>query len=115
MLPKDDLVRVRHMLDAANEALGYIAGRTRRDLEADSMLARALINCLSVIGEAATRVGAATRDRDADIPWAQIVGMRNRLIHAYFDIDQDEVWMTVTEDLPELADRLQALLVDTGS
>ena len=103
MLPKDDLVGVRHMLDATTEALGYVAGRTRSDLDTDSMLARALINCLSVIGEAAARVRSETQERDAHIPWAQIVGMRNRLIHAYFDIDPDEVWMTVTEDLADRA------------
>ena len=44
------------------------------------------------------------------IPWAQIVGMRNRMIHAYFDVDQDEVWRTVTEELPVLAEQLRAIL-----
>jgi uncharacterized protein with HEPN domain len=110
MLSKDDQVRLRHMVDAANEAMRYAAGRSRGDLDSDSMLARALVNCLAVIGEAAARVACETRDRDASIPWPQIVGMRNRLIHAYFDIDQDEVWKAVTEDLPILASRLQALL-----
>ncbi len=110
MLPRDDLVRVRHMLDATNEAIGYAAGRSRHDLDTDTMLGRALANCLAVVGEAAARVGAETRSLYSTIPWSLIVGMRNRLIHAYFDIDQDEVWMTITGDLPELACRLQAML-----
>lgn len=102
------------MADAAREAMGYAAGRSRSDLDQDTMLARALVNCLAVVGEAAARVTPETRARDESIPWAQIVGMRNRLIHAYFDIDQDEVWRTVTEDLPTLANRLQALLDEAG-
>ncbi len=113
MLPKDDLVRVRHMLDATDEALAFAAGRSRADLDSDSMLTRALINCLSVVGEAAARIGAETRSVDALIPWAHIVGMRNRLVHAYFDMDLDEVWKTVTDDLPSLSERLRALLDDT--
>jgi uncharacterized protein with HEPN domain len=98
------------MPDAAHEAMRYAKGRSRRDLEADTMLARALVNCLAVVGEAAARVTQDTRSRGPSIPWARIVGMRNRLIHAYFDIDQDAVWKTITEDLPALANRLQAML-----
>lgn len=110
MLPKDDRVRLMHMLDAAREALQYVGGRSRGDLDKDGMLARALVNCLAVIGEAASRVTQETRSVAASIPWAQIVGMRNRLIHAYFDIDQDEVWRTVAEDLPSLVNLLQTTL-----
>lgn len=110
MLTKDDRIRLIHMADAAREAMGYAAGRSRSDLDTDTMLARALVNCLAVIGEAAARITSKTRGREASIPWARIVGMRNRLIHTYFDIDQDEVWKTVMEDLPILAERLQALL-----
>ncbi|MBW7865873.1 MAG: DUF86 domain-containing protein [Candidatus Hydrogenedentes bacterium] len=110
MLPKDDCVRLRHMVDAAREAMSFVAGRSRAELDSDAMLSRALVNCLAVVGEAAARLSPESRACDTSIPWPQIVGMRNRLIHAYFDIDQDEVWLTVTEDLPTLADRLQSLL-----
>ncbi len=98
------------MVDAAREAMAYAASRTRNDLDQDTMLARALVNCLAVVGEAAARLTPEARARDESMPWAQLVGMRNRLIHAYFDIDQDEVWRTVTEDLPVLGSHLQAML-----
>jgi uncharacterized protein with HEPN domain len=98
------------MVDAAREALGFVAGRSRGDLDSDVMLSRALVNCLAVVGEAAAHLSPEARAYDASVPWPRIVGMRNRLIHAYFDIDQDEVWLAVTEDLPTLADQLQSIL-----
>jgi uncharacterized protein with HEPN domain len=114
MLPKADRIRLTHMLDASREAMTYAEGRSRGDLDTDTMLARALVNCLAIVGEAATRVSSETRAREESIPWPQITGMRNRMIHAYFDIDEDEVWRTVIEDLPVLAKRLQAFLDAAG-
>ena len=69
-----------------------------------------MIRCVEMIGEAAARVSDATYSSTPNIPWAAIVGMRNRLIHAYFDIDVDIVWKTVTVELPALKVQLQMLL-----
>lgn len=110
MLSKDDCIRLHHMVDAAREAMGFAKGRSRDDLDKDAMLFRALINSLAVVGEAAAHLSPEACAWDTSIPWPQIVGMRNRLIHAYFDIDPDAVWLTVTQDLPTLADRLQSML-----
>ena len=74
------------------------------------MLARALVKCLEIVGEAASQVSRETRTRAENIPWAQINGMRNRLIHAYFDVNHDEVWETVASDLPVLVGALETLL-----
>ena len=63
-----------------------------------------------IVGEAAGRVSAPTREAVADIPWGLIVSMRNRLLHAYFDIDREVVWKTMTEELPRLLPRLRALV-----
>jgi uncharacterized protein with HEPN domain len=109
MLPEADKVRLRHMLDAAREALGYVRGRSRLDLDRDTMFARAVVRCLEVIGEAAARTGQDTRVRYHQLPWAEMVGMRNWLIHAYFDIDLDKVWATLTDDLPALVRQLEAI------
>lgn len=79
MPSRDDRIRLRHMLDASREAMGYMLERMRSDLEEDTMLARALVNCLAVIGETAACVTPETRRLDESIPWAQIIGMRNRL------------------------------------
>lgn len=110
MLHEADRVRLLHMLDAAREARGFAGNRARADLESDSMLLRALVNCLGVIGEAASQVTDETRSRIKDIPWRALVGMRNRLIHAYFDIDRDIVWATVKNNLPGLEAALEKAL-----
>ncbi len=82
LLPEQDRVRLRHMLDAAREAQGYLEGKTREDLDRETMLYRALGNCIEIVGEAAAHVSVGTRASPPAIPWAQIVGMRNRLVHA---------------------------------
>lgn len=66
------------------------------------------------MGEAASRISEETRKKHDWIPWAQIVAMRNRLVHAYFDVDNDQVWKAVTEDLPTLVKLLEDLLRPNG-
>ena len=92
------------------EAAEFARGRARTDLDTDRMLSRALVRDLEVPGEAASRVSAETRGRHSDLPWASIVGMRNRLIHGYFDIDLDRVWDTVVDDLPGLIAALRGIV-----
>ncbi len=99
---KDDEIRLRHMLDAAREALSFTQGRTRSDLDRDRQLVLALVKDIEIVGEAAARITEPGRRDAPEIPWQRIVGMRNRLVHAYFDIDLEVVWKTVQEDLPQL-------------
>ena len=106
----DDLNRVRHMLEATREALGFARGRQRKDLDRDRMLLLSLVKSLEMIGEAASKVTVKSRDSFPEIPWSEIVAMRNRLIHVYFDINADIVWQTVIDDLPALEVKLGALL-----
>lgn len=110
-MPPDDALRLRHMLDAAREARTFVEGKRRTDLDEDRPLALALVKLIEIVGEAASRVGAAERQRRGGIPWGDIVAMRNRLIHAYFDVDLDRVWDTVTDDLPPLITELEASLI----
>lgn len=110
---REDWVRLRHMLEAAEQALMFVAGRTRADLETDAMLRRAVVHCLQEIGEAACRVTAATQ-AGVPIPWKSIVGMRNRLVHAYFEIDLDAVWKAMMEDLEPLSEALRPVVGDEG-
>ena len=107
---KDDRIRLQHMLDAANEALGFIQDKTRTDLDKDRKLVLSLVKELEIIGEAAGKVSADVRSQNSGIPWQDISGMRNRLIHVYFDIDLDTVWSTVTKDLPFLKSELEKIL-----
>jgi len=109
-MPNKNHIRIQHMLDAANEATSFIKNRTREDLNDNRLLTLALTKSIEIIGEAANHVDIATREKFSDIPWNDIVGMRNRLVHGYYDIDLDRVWDTLTDDLPPLIDELQDLI-----
>lgn len=88
-LSPQDRVRLQHLVDALNSAIRFARGRQRSDLDSDEMLLFALTRAIEIAGEAASRVSAETRAAMPDVPWATIVGMRNRLVHAYFDVDHD--------------------------
>jgi uncharacterized protein with HEPN domain len=106
-MPPNDRTRLLHMLDAAREAVSFASGRTAVDLAQDRMLALALVKCIEIIGEAASKISSGTRCELQQIPWVDIVGMRNRLIHAYFDIDFDRIYDTITNDMPPLITTLE--------
>lgn len=105
----DDSVRLRHMIEAIDAAQRFIQGRSRADLDNDQMLLFALVRAVEIVGEAAARVSPEGRAQAPDLPWAEAVGMRNRLIHAYFDINRNILWSTVTDALPALRAQLQAI------
>ena len=107
---KPDRIRLQHMLDAAREAIASVQGRVRADLDHDRIWALGLVKCIEIIGEAAARVTPEARSQFPQIPWPQIVGMRNRLVHVYFDLDLDQVWNAVTQDLPPLIATIETIL-----
>jgi uncharacterized protein with HEPN domain len=111
---KGDRVRMQHMLDAAREAVTSGLAHRRGDLERDLVWALGLVKCVEIMGEAAAHVGNDTRHKYPQVPWAQIVAMRNRLVHVYFDIDLDQVWKAVREDLPPLVAQLENILSTEG-
>ncbi len=113
MSMRDDRTSMRDMLSHTNEAIVLLKGRDREDLGRDRVLQLALTRLVEIIGEAAWRVSAEARLRHETVPWPQIVGMRNRLVHGYDVIDYDLLFDTVREDLPALANVLQAILEDT--
>ena len=103
------------MLDASREAIAIARGKTRQDLDEDRILELALTRLVEIVGEAAARVPREQQARYPDIPWPDIVGMRNRLVHGYMEIDRDALWSTVAEDLPVLVPLLEeALSSDRG-
>ena len=103
-------MRVRHMIDAARDALDFVASRQREDLDTDRMLSLALVKSIEIVGEAGASVSPQGRAEMPDIPWQEMVAMRNRLIHAYFDVNLDVVWETVRNDLPILIPALETAL-----
>lgn len=106
----EDLIRIRHMLDAAKEALAFAADKSRSDLDNNRMLTLAIVKELEIIGEAASKLTQEFRNTYAQLPWIDMVGMRNRLTHGYFDIDMDRVWDTVQEDLGPLCEALESIV-----
>lgn len=106
----EDRVRFQHMLDAAQAALGFVRGRSRADLDADRLLLFGVLHALEILGEAANRLSQEARAQHPTLPWRAIVGMRNRLVHGYFDVEADIVWKTVTEELPPLVAQVVAVL-----
>ncbi|MDH4270853.1 MAG: DUF86 domain-containing protein [Candidatus Aminicenantes bacterium] len=110
MARPDDLTRLRHILDAAEKAGGFVGGRARHDLDTDEMLSLALVRLLEIIGEAAAGISPGLRRKYPDLPWQQMTGMRNRLIHGYFDVNPELIWRTVTEELPPLREGVRKAL-----
>jgi uncharacterized protein with HEPN domain len=111
-MKRHDRVRLRHMADAMDAAMRFVEGRNRSDLESDEMLLFALVRAIEIVGEAASKISDEARAEMPELPWASIVGMRHRLVHAYFEINRDILWTTVTEAVPPLAEHLKALLKD---
>jgi uncharacterized protein with HEPN domain len=106
----EDNVRLRHMLDYTREAILLAQQWSRRDLATNRMLQLSLVRLVEIVGEAASRVSSETRQRYPQIPWPQISGMRNRLIHGYDFVDYDILWQTITEDLPALVAAVEPLV-----
>jgi uncharacterized protein with HEPN domain len=107
---KDDAIRLLHMLDAAKESESFVRDKTRDDLDSDRKLVLALVKSVETIGEAASKISEECRKDLSEIPWVDIIGMRNRLIHAYFDINLDILWKTLIEDLPSLIGDLERII-----
>lgn len=102
MKPPEDVIRLRHLREAAEKAIAFSTNRTRQSLEEDELLRLGLTKLVEIVGEAAKQVSGTTRAAHPDVPWSAASRMRDRLIHHYFDIDLDILWVTVTEDLPQL-------------
>jgi uncharacterized protein with HEPN domain len=105
----EDRVRLRHVVDALSSAIRFTKGRRREELDSDEMLAFALVHALQIVGEAAGKVSAETRGRRPEVPWATLIGMRHRLVHAYFDINLDILWTTAVEAAPALLAQIAPL------
>ena len=110
MTRHDDVTRMRHMLDHAREAVEMARGRQREDLNRDRMLELALVRLVEVVAEAATRVTEKAQQQYPAVPWLQIRGLRNRLVHGYDVVDLDILWDIVQGDLPPLIAELSRIL-----
>ena len=110
MTQHDDRTRLRHMLTHAEEATQMARGHTRVELDSDRQLNLSLVRLMEIVGEAAARVSPETRARLTAIPWPDVAGLRNRLIHGYDKVDFDILWDIVQYDLPPLVAELRKAL-----
>lgn len=113
-MPPRDAVAFEDMPAHAREATTLIRGKSRADLDGDRVLSLALVRLLEIVGEAASRVSAGERARRSAIPWAEIVSLRNRLIHGYAAVDMDIVWEILRRDVPALIVQLEHIVSTRG-
>jgi len=109
-MPRDDSAYLLDMLLAARDALSFTEDLSFEDFVRDRRTQLSVLKSVEIVGEAAAQVTEGARRANPDIPWREIVGMRNRLVHVYFDIDLPLVWDTVHHDLPDLIARLEPLV-----
>lgn len=105
-----DLIRLRHILDAARQIEIFVSDRTRESLRENEIATLGLVKAIEIIGEAAFVMDHGVLEAIPDVPWDRVIGMRHRLVHAYFEVDHDIVWATATKAVPELADSVRRFL-----
>ena len=101
---RDDVVYLRHIQDAINQIEVYVAGLDYETFMSSRLVQDGVIRQFEIIGEATKNLTEALKERHQDIPWKDIAGMRDKLIHQYFGVDLSAVWETVVYDLPPLKD-----------
>jgi len=110
MSRRDSDLPLHQMLDHAREAIKLSEGKSSEELVDDRVLGLAIVRLMEIVGEAANRVPKEEQSRHPEIPWTQIIGLRNRLIHGYDAIDYEILWNILNHDLPELVQSLERTL-----
>lgn len=105
-----DELRLRHALEAADRIATYLSGVDRDSFRANRMLQDALIRNLEIVGEACVNLTPEFRDAHPEVPWHKATGIRNRLVHGYFDVDLQVVWQTAVDSIPPFANQIRTIL-----
>lgn len=108
--PVKDPARLEHMLDAIDRIIEFVKGKTKDEIQNDSILYYAVVKNIEIIGEAAYMLTPEFRNSHPATPWRIIVGMRHFLVHGYFEVDAEEVWNVVEKDLTPLKEELESYL-----
>lgn len=112
MSRRDDVLRLRDMLDAAQAAIRVAADHTADEIESTEVLALAVPHAVEIVGEAASRVSRQFCEEHPEIAWSAVTGMRHRIVHDYFAVDYQRLFDTVRNDLPPLIAQLERILDD---
>lgn len=108
---KKDSIYVEHIIDAADLIKKYTHGISQKQFEVDTLIRDGVVRQIEIIGEASRAISDEFKEKHKDIPWHQIIGMRNRLIHEYVDVDEEEVYRTAKNDIPQLREDLKSIVV----
>lgn len=108
-MTKDDRVYVGHMLDLARKAVALLGSKSRAEFDRDEATLLALTHLVQTLGEAARHVSGGFQESHASVPWKEIVGMRNKVVHDYLDVNPDIVWDVVKNELGSLIDKLEKI------
>jgi uncharacterized protein with HEPN domain len=106
---KEDLIYVLHILTAIADIKEFTMGMTKKDFLKNKMAEHAVVRNIEVIGEASKHLSAGFKEEHTDIPWKDMVKMRNKVTHFYFGISYDIVWKVVKRDINMLEEKLKAL------
>lgn len=109
MSKHDALVILKQIHSYSTEIISITEGKSREDLDQDRLLNLAVSRLLEIIGEAANRMPDDFRSKYPNLPWLQMIGLRNRLIHGYDHVDFDILWMIIGKDIPELITLIEEL------
>ena len=110
-MKKDDLVYLKHIWDAISQIEKYVKGVKYENFIVNHLIQDGVIRQIEIIGEATKRLSKDIRKQYSKIPWKDIAGMRDKLIHDYFGVDVDAVWDTVQKDIPSLKNDVKNIII----
>ncbi|MBF0318660.1 MAG: DUF86 domain-containing protein [Nitrospirae bacterium] len=107
---RDISLYVKDILESIEKAEGFVGGMSYESFIVDDRTIYAVIKCIEIIGEATKHIPSSVRNKFGSIPWKEMSGMRDKVVHLYFGVKLDMVWLAVKEELPELKAAIKQLI-----